>query len=78
MAHIYAGILGPLAFLTSLARGVIHGNGAESILWAAWWSLLAFSAVGYLVGWFAMRIVAESVEGSIAAELAAKEAGEDE
>ncbi|MBN2477122.1 MAG: hypothetical protein JXB62_21115 [Pirellulales bacterium] len=79
MTHIYAGILGPLAFLTSLARGFVHGGGAESTLWAAWFGLLAFSAIGYVIGCIAERTVEESVRGRIAAELAAereaKEAG---
>ncbi len=72
MAHIYAGILGPLAFLTAVARGVIHGGGAESVLLGAWFGLLAFSAIGYVAGWIAGRVVAESVRGRIANELAAE------
>ena len=71
MAHIYAGILGPLAFVTSLARGAIHGGGVEGVLWTAWAGLLAFAAVGYIVGWVAERIVEDSVRGSISARLAA-------
>jgi hypothetical protein len=71
VAHIYAGILGPLAFLTSLARGAIRGGGEEGVLWTAWAALLAFAAVGYVVGWVAERIVEDSVRGSILARLAA-------
>ena len=74
MAHLYAGILGPLAFLTSLARGALHGGGTESVLLAAWCGLLAFSAVGYLVGWLAERIVGDSVNSRISASLAAEKA----
>ncbi|OHB73344.1 MAG: hypothetical protein A2V70_00380 [Planctomycetes bacterium RBG_13_63_9] len=69
MAHIYAGILGPLAFLISLARGAMHGGGAESVLWSAWCSLLVFAAVGYLVGWIAGRIVEDSVRARISSRL---------
>ncbi len=76
MAHLYAGILGLLAFLTSVARGIIHGGGIESVLWAAWLSLLAFGVVGYTVGWLAERIVEDSVRGRILAELAAEDAAE--
>ena len=72
MAHIYAGILGPLAFLTALARGTMHGGGTESVLFGAWCGLLAFAVVGYVVGWVAERIVADSVSGRISAELAAE------
>jgi hypothetical protein len=71
VAHVYAGILGPLAFLTSLARGALHGGGTQSVLWTAWCSLLVFAAVGYLVGWVAGITVEESVRGRISAELAA-------
>ena len=72
MAHVYAGILGPLAFLTSLARGLVHGGGTESVLWTCWCSLVAFAAVGYLIGWAADKTVVESVRGRISAELAAE------
>jgi len=71
VAHVYAGILGPLAFLTSLARGVMHGGGTQSVLWTAWCSLLAFAAVGYVIGWVAGKTVEQSVHGRIRAELAA-------
>jgi hypothetical protein len=76
VAHTYAGILGPLAFLTSLARGVIHGGGSESLLWGAWCSLLLFAAVGYLIGWVAGQTVEESVRGRISSKLAAEGAAE--
>jgi len=71
VAHVYAGILGPLAFLTSLARGFVHGGGTQSVLWTAWCSLLAFAVVGYVIGWVAGKTVEQSVHGRIRAELAA-------
>lgn len=73
MAQTYAGILGSLAFLTSLARGLIHFGGTESVLWSVWLSLLVFSVVGYLIGWVAEKIVEDSVRGRISAELAGEE-----
>ncbi len=76
VARIYAGILGPLALLTSLARDAIHGGGAEAALWRSWCSLLAFAAVGYAIGWVGQRIVTDSVRSRIAAELAARKASE--
>ena len=72
MARIYCGILGLLSFLTTLARGWIHGGDAESILWTAWLSLLLFSVIGLIIGWIAGRIVEESVNARLAAELAGK------
>ena len=76
MAYIYAGILGPLAFVTSLARGLVHGGGAQSTLFAAWCSLLVFSAIGLVVGWLASQTVEQSVVGRVSAELAAAEESE--
>ena len=76
MAHLYAGILGLLAFLTSVVRGMIHDSAVGSVLWLAWLSLLAFGVIGYVVGWLAERIVEDSVRGRILAELAAEESAE--
>lgn len=76
MAHIYAGILGPLAFMTCVARGMTHGGGTESVLFNAWCALLLFSAVGCVIGWIAEHVVEDAVRGRIAAELAAEKAGE--
>ncbi len=72
MAHSYAGILGPLALLTCLARGLIHGGSTETVLLTAWCSLLVFAAIGGVIGWVAERIVEDSVRGRISAELAAE------
>ena len=76
MARIYAGILGPLAFLTSLARGAIDGESADATLLAAWCSLLLFSALGYLVGWVAGSTIEQSVTAAVSAELSASETKE--
>ncbi len=71
MARTYAGILGPLAFFTSLARGVFHAWPTEKALLVAWTTLVAFTALGWVTGWLAQRIVEDEVRGQIAAELAA-------
>ena len=44
MGRAYAGILGPLAFAISIARGVAAGSGVEGTLLAAMASLFAFAA----------------------------------
>ena len=72
MARFYCGILGLLSFLTTLLRGWIHGGDAESILRTAWLNLLLFSIIGLVIGWIAGRIVEESVNARLAAELAGK------
>jgi hypothetical protein len=59
--------------LVTLARGLMHGGSAQAILWAAWLSLVAFAAAGYLVGWIAGWTVDEAVRRRIAVELAERE-----
>ena len=70
MGRIYAGILGPVAFLTSLANGAIHGGTVESTLLVAWCSLLAFTVIGYVIGWIAGWIIEDSVKAAVSAQLA--------
>ncbi|MFH1267662.1 MAG: hypothetical protein ABIK89_18255, partial [Planctomycetota bacterium] len=74
VARIYAGILGPLALLTCVARGILHGSGVESTLLSAWFGLLAFSALGFVIGRLAEWIVDESVGAVVRAELVAEQA----
>lgn len=73
MGRTYSGILGPLAFLTVVARGLIHGSTATSTLYWAWLAFVVFAAVGYLIGQIAASVVEDSVRASLAAELAARE-----
>ncbi|MBI3838916.1 MAG: hypothetical protein HY288_13420 [Planctomycetia bacterium] len=63
----YAGILGLLAFLTIVMRGLVHGSGVESTLLAAAFHLVFFAFVGYLVGQLAGWIVLDSVRAKLAA-----------
>ena len=46
VARQYAGILGLLAMLVSLMRGILAGGSGEATLWTAWLSLLAFRPLG--------------------------------
>ena len=73
MARIYGGILGLLAFQTTLVRGWLHRSDPQSTLWTAWLSLMVFTAVGLVIGWIAGQIVEDSVAGRVTAELAAQE-----
>lgn len=73
MGRTFAGILGPLAFLTITARGLLCGESADTLLWAAWLGLWIFAAIGGIAGWIASRTVEESVRARVAAELAAQE-----
>ncbi len=69
MARQYAGILGLLALMVSLLRGLLAGGGSEATLWTAWLSLLAFTVLGGVIGWLAERIVREAVSSRILSEL---------
>ena len=73
MARQYAGILGLLALMVSLMRGIIAGGASEATLWTAWLSLLAFTILGAVIGWLAERIVRESVSSRILSESAREE-----
>ena len=73
MGRIYGGILGLLAFQTTLLRGWFHRSDLQSTLWTAWLSLLVFAAIGLIIGRVAGQIVQESVIGRVNAELAAQE-----
>ena len=73
MGRIYGGILGLLAFQTILLRGWFHRGDLQSTLWTAWLGLIAFAAVGLVIGRVAGQIVRESVIGRVNAELAAQE-----
>jgi hypothetical protein len=70
---VYGGVLGLLAFLTVLTRGLIHGGGAETTLWRAMVCLMVFGLVGHIVGRVAAWIVEDSVRATIAAELAMRQ-----
>jgi membrane protein implicated in regulation of membrane protease activity len=69
VARQYAGILGLLALMVSLMRGIIAGGASEATLWAAWLSLLAFTITGAVIGWLAERTIRESVSSRILSDL---------
>jgi hypothetical protein len=69
MAATYAGILGPLASSVVLLRSAKDGGAAESTIIASILGLLAFAAIGYIVGQLAHRAIEESVRQKFHAEL---------
>ncbi len=50
-------------------RGILAGNTGEATLWTAWLSLLAFAAVGAVIGGLAEWVVRDSVSSRIMLEL---------
>ena len=71
MGRVYAGILGSLALLVAVVRGIAHGGEARPTLLTAWVVLMVFAAIGYVVGRIAQWTVDESVRARIMAEMAA-------
>ena len=67
MGRHYAGILGLLAFLTIVMRGLVHGAGVESTLIAAAFHLFLFAFVGTIVGQLAGWLVLDPVRTKLAA-----------
>ena len=74
MGRTYAGILGPLAFTTILARSVISAGSVESTMMFATVCLFLFAGIGYIAGQVADAIVLEAVKANFAKELRAREA----
>ena len=71
MGRIYAGVLGPLACLAVVVRGILHNGTSQSTLGTASICLFAFALMGYVCGTVAGWIVNDSVRMQIAAEAAA-------
>ena len=72
MAARYAGVLGLVAFVVTMARGVIDGEGL-AVTPQACAALAAFAAFGAVAGKIAEAAVDESVHQNIRAEIAAQE-----
>ncbi len=70
VGRAYAGILGPLAFLTVLAHGLLHSAGTSGTMWRAVLALAAFAIVGCIAGQLAGSIVEEAVRSQLTSEIA--------
>ena len=73
MGRTYAGILGPVAFLTVLARSLVRGSDVAATFQVACVCLFAFAAIGWVVGELARQTVDESVRATFAAEIEAQD-----
>jgi hypothetical protein len=71
MGRAYAGILGPLAFLTVLVRCLLRSVAVETTVWQAVAAMFLFAAIGGVMGQIAGWIVDDSVRAQLAAEIAA-------
>ncbi len=73
VGRIYAGVLGLLAMVTIVLRGVKNGSGPEATMSSALCGLLVFAVIGFLVGEWARWIVDDSVRFKFHAKLLAAE-----
>ena len=78
MGRTYAGILGILAFLLVLGRGLINGGSVETTIRVACTSLLVMALVGAIVGRLAAWFVEQSIRWQIQGELEAHSQFRDE
>ena len=69
MGRSYDGILGPLAFALTIARGMILGGSVNETLLTACIGLFACGGLGYVVGRIAQSTVDESVQSRFAAHM---------
>ena len=73
MGREYAGILGPLAMIVVICRGVLQSSGAEGTLTLAIMNLAAFAAVGAILGHIAQTTVDDSVCAKLDQQLGQRE-----
>ena len=73
MGRTYAGILGTIAFLTVLGRGLIHGAEAVPTLRLASASLLVMAVLGAIVGRLAAWLIDQSIRWQVQGELEARQ-----
>ena len=65
MCRTFGGVMGLVAFATTLAQGLIHHGHVDSTLATASISLFAFGAVGLLVGHIAQWAIEDSLKSQI-------------
>jgi hypothetical protein len=70
MGRVYAGVLGPLAMIVVICRGVAGSGGAVNTLSLATVYLAIFSIVGAVIGHIAQSTIDESVRARLEQQLA--------
>ncbi len=71
MGRAYAGVLGYLAAVLTLARGVWSGGGLEGTLLTMLAVMPLFAAIGFVVGTIAQTTVDQAMREQLELELAA-------
>lgn len=70
MGRAYAGILGSLATILTLARGIWSGGGLEGTLSTMLTVMPLFAAIGFVVGTIAQTTVDQAMREQLEGELA--------
>ena len=65
MERTYTVTLALVAWVTTLVIGWSSGGGIAEVLWTAWYALLMFAVIGYVVGTIAAQIVDEAVRSQL-------------
>lgn len=78
MGRIFAGTLGLLAFVTILARGLIHNSAGGRLMLHAAAAMFIFAALGWIAGRIAETTIVQAVrrQFDIEMESARADAGE--
>ena len=69
----YAGVMGLIAFVATIFRGVANGASLEATVTTSCGCMFAFAAVGFLVGMAGQVVVGDAVRTKFLAELSARE-----
>ncbi len=70
MARAYSAVLGSIALIIVILRGLLASVWPDEILSGALAAFAAFAVVGYCIGYFAERTVCDSVEFRFRKEMA--------
>jgi hypothetical protein len=73
MGPSYAGILGSLAYVIVISRGVLQGYAVEGTVKLSILMLFVFAAVGYVIGKIAESTIKDSIHVQLRRELEALE-----
>lgn len=68
MGRTYSGVLGLLAFLVVIARGLIHQGSVSSTMTLALLAMFTFAGIGLVLGQLAAQTVADALRSQLVAE----------
>jgi hypothetical protein len=69
MGRTYAGVLGLLAFVVVIARGLIHQGSVSSTMTLALFAMFTFAGIGLVLGQMAAQTVADALRSQLSAQI---------